>query len=198
MLTLDRNLELKQCPHCSVNSPNLAHIMDCETNNHKNSDRRWWKIYKCHKCGGLVIAASRENANGNVAEFYPTVKMLDDSIPPPAYEYLSQAIETLHAPSGSIMLSASSIDAMLKLKNYIDGNLYSRINKAASDNLITQEMATWAHEVRLDANEQRHSDNKLELPIKEDAQKTIDFALALAEYLFVLPSKIKRGLKKEE
>ena len=45
---------------------------------------------------------------------------------------------------------------MLKKKEYKKGSLYSRIDKAAEDHLITEEMAKWAHEVRLDSNEPRH------------------------------------------
>lgn len=197
MLTLNYNLELERCPHCNVDSPNLTRLWSCETTDHKNTNMRWWDVYKCLKCGGLVTAASKGKANGNVVEFYPSTMILDDSIPHPAFDYLSQALESLHAPAGSIMVSASSIDAMLKNKGYTEGKLYTRINKAATDHLITKEMASWAHEIRLDANEQRHSDNNGELPNQDDAQKTFNFALALAEYLFVLPSKVNKGLKKD-
>ena len=92
------------------------------------------------------------------------------------------------------MLAASSVDAMLKEKGYRDGSLYLRIGKAVEDNLLTSEMATWAHEVRLDANDKRHADNNAALPNEDDAQKVLDFATAIAEYLFVLPAKIQRGL----
>lgn len=92
------------------------------------------------------------------------------------------------------MLAASSVDSMLKAKGLIDGSLYTRIDKAASDHLITPEMATWAHEVRLDANDQRHADDAAPLPTHDQAQKCIDFALALGQFLFVLPAKIQRGI----
>jgi hypothetical protein len=92
------------------------------------------------------------------------------------------------------MLAASSVDAMLKAKSYHDGTLYSRINKAAEDHLITQEMAQWAHEVRLDANDQRHADESVPLPTSEDAKKCIDFVLAFGEFLFVLPSRVRQGI----
>jgi hypothetical protein len=39
------------------------------------------------------------------------------------------------------MLSASAVDAMLKVKGYKSGSLYSRIDKAAEDHMITSEMA---------------------------------------------------------
>jgi hypothetical protein len=83
---------------------------------------------------------------------------------------------------------------MLKAKEYTDGSLYSRINKAAKDHLITQDMAQWAHDVRLDANEPRHADEEAPLPSQEDAQRCLDFAQALGEFLFVLPARVKRGL----
>lgn len=51
------------------------------------------------------------------------------------------------------MLAASAVDALLKLKGYTAGSLYARIEKAAEDHVITQDMAKWAHEVRLDAND---------------------------------------------
>jgi Domain of unknown function (DUF4145) len=55
------------------------------------------------------------------------------------------------------MLAASAVDAMLKHKNYTVGSLKDRIDKAANDHLITSEMAAWAHEIRLDANDERHA-----------------------------------------
>jgi len=55
-------------------------------------------------------------------------------------------------------------------------------------------MARWAHEVRLDANEPRHADETTPLPTEDDARKCVDFALALAQFLFVLPAQVKRGL----
>ena len=92
------------------------------------------------------------------------------------------------------MLAASAVDAMLKAKTYRDGSLYSRIEKAVSDHLITDDMGTWAHEVRLDANEQRQADEDFEIPDEEDAKRVIEFTKALALFLFVLPKMVKRGI----
>ena len=57
------------------------------------------------------------------------------------------------------MLSASSIDSMLKSKRHNEGKLCSRINKAAADNIITESMTKWAYQVRLEANNERHADD---------------------------------------
>ena len=91
------------------------------------------------------------------------------------------------------MLAASAVDAMLKTKSYTEGSLHTRINKAATDHLITSDMAEWAHDVRLDANDQRHSDTAADLPTEEDARRCVDFARALGEFLFALPARVKRG-----
>lgn len=144
-----------------------------------------------------MIASSNEE-RGEVGELYPAPIMLDEALPQRARTFLEQAVNSLHAPAGSIMLSASAVDAMLKAKGYTAGSLYSRIDQAKRDNLITEEMGRWAHAVRLDANEQRHADEATELPTSFDAQRSIDFVLALGQLLFVLPQRVEKGMKDAE
>lgn len=83
---------------------------------------------------------------------------------------------------------------MLKAKGFGTGSLYSRIKAAVDAHVLTAEMADWAHAVRLDANDQRHADEEATLPSQEDAERAIDFTTALAQFLFVLPSKIANGI----
>lgn len=125
---------------------------------------------------------------------YPTPQTVNEDLPFKVKEYLQQAIDSVFAPAGSVMLCANAVDAMLKEKGYIEGSLYTRINLASEDGLITKEMAAWAHQVRLDANDQRHSDVNASLPTVDDAKQSIEFTQTLAEFLFVLPSKITRGI----
>ena len=91
------------------------------------------------------------------------------------------------------MLTASAVDAMFKDKGFKDGSLKSRIDAASAAHLITAEMAAWGHEIRLDANDQRHADETAELPGAADAAKAIEFAKALAQFLYVLPARVQRG-----
>ena len=194
MPTLNSLLDLRRCPHCRVDNQNLLQVHKITTLSYDSAVKRVWGIYRCNRCGGIISAASWAE-NQPVTEIYPSGIEVDENIPSKAKAFLNQAIDSIHAPSGAIMLAASSIDAMLKEKGYKEGKLFGRINKAAADHVITSEMAKWAHEVRLDANDERHADEEAELPNSKDAKKTIDFALALAEYLFILPSKIERGIK---
>jgi hypothetical protein len=192
MTILGALLELNRCPHCNVDKPSLGLTGRFKTTAHDGRNARFWCTYSCYRCGGVILAAAK-NEGGLAIEMYPTSAIIHESIPSPARDYLAQAIDSLHSPAGSVMLSASSVDAMLKAKSYKEGNLYERINKAAKDHLITDEMALWAHEVRLDANEQRHADELSPLPTDMDAKKCVEFILALAEFLFVLPSRVSRG-----
>lgn len=108
---------------------------------------------------------------------------------------MAQALASLHAPSGAVMLAASAVDSMLKLKGHTEGSLYSRIESASKDHVITPDMAKWAHDVRLDANDQRHAGEGASLPSSADAERVIDFATALADVMFVLPGRVQRGIK---
>jgi len=155
---------------------------------------RYWRVFSCTSCAGCVLL---EKSQGSI-EMYPQIRTIDPSIPPDAARYLREALLALKAPSACIMVACSAIDQMLKERGYADGKLYPRINQAVKDHLLTQEMGDWAHDVRLDANGQRHADRDRQPPGELDAKRCVDFAFALAEYLFVLPSKVKRAISKPE
>lgn len=134
------------------------------------------------------------NGTTAVQEYFPAMSVVAAEIPARPRAYLSQARESLHAPAGAQMLAASAVDAMLKERGLTSGSLYARIGQAVTQNLLTAEMAEWAHAVRLDANDQRHADEASALPNEDDAKRSIEFASALGEILFVLPTRIQRGL----
>ena len=164
-----------------------------ETRDQAGNNLRRWIVYACTRCGGLVTAAAPQ-FDQPVTELYPSAPVIPTDLPPRAATYLEQAVSSIHAPAGAVMLTASAVDAMLKSKGYVEGSLYARIDKAATDHLITPEMAKWAHAVRLDANDQRHADDGSSLPTEADARRCIDFASSLALFLFTLPARVEKGL----
>ena len=194
MAVLSEHLELSRCPHCNVALPTLQKVAQFETRTHSGDLLRRWRCYACKNCGGAITAWS-DNYNSQVQQYFPRPTTVNEIIPEKPKELIQQAIESIHAPAGAVMLAASAVDAMLKIKEYKEGSLYTRIEQAATDNLITSEMAQWAHDVRLDANDQRHADERASLPESADAQRCVDFTIALAEFLFVLPSRVKRGIE---
>jgi len=192
MPSLSNQLDIQRCPYCGVDRPTLTRVYQNSTRDFRGENQRMWAAYSCARCGSLVVAvAIRDNAE--ITGSYPSRPTVDGDLPPRAREYLQQAMDSLHAPAGAVMLAASAVDAMLKAKNYGSGSLSARIKQAATDGVITSDMADWAHHVRLDANDQRHADEAVALPSESDAQRAIDFAQALGQFMFVLPARVARG-----
>ncbi|MBC7705731.1 MAG: DUF4145 domain-containing protein [Rhodoferax sp.] len=194
MPTLSGTFNLARCPQCSVAWPTLNLKWQSATNDSSGGRPRHWALYVCSTCGG-VITAWGNGAEKEAQDHFPKGATVSDEIPERPRTFLAQAQESLHAPAGAVMLAASAVDSMLKNRGLTEGSLYSRIEQAATKNLITTDMTKWAHAVRLDANDQRHADEAATLPTNADAQRSIDFAIALAEILFVLPARVERGLK---
>jgi hypothetical protein len=191
-----RQLILERCPHCSIANPRIDYLWNHESKDYRGKHSRTWVTYGCASCGGLILAVAPSAPQGSdIAQMWPSTQAVAEELPQRAKDYLSQAIASIHAPVGAVITAASAVDAMLKAKGYKDGSLYSRIDTAAKDHLITVEMAAWAHEIRLEANDQRHADNEAPLPTPEDAMKVIEFARALGQFLFVLPARVERGRK---
>jgi hypothetical protein len=169
-------------------------LVNKTTVDHTGMRHRNWYLYACATCGGCVLTVDRSGVQGaQIDAVWPSLTVVSSDIPERAREYLAQAVSSVQAPAGAVMLAASAIDAMLRDKGLVEGSLYKRIDAAASSHLITEDMAAWAHEVRLDANDQRHTDDSAALPAAEDAERVIGFALSLGEFLYVLPAKVARG-----
>ncbi len=186
-------LPLDRCPHCNVAKPLLKRVWTAESVDHAGKNKRYWATYQCASCGGVVLAVSDRTREYPITNMWPAPQIVADEVPERAREFLSQAISSLHAPAGAIMLTASAVDAMLKDKGLKEGSLNARIDAAAKAHLITAEMAKWAHDIRLDANDQRHADETAPLPSAADAAKSVAFASALAQFLYVLPARVERG-----
>ena len=194
MARLGSKLDIERCPHCNIDQPHLASLHLFVTKTYLGDRQRFWRVYTCNRCGGAVLAYADSDAGG-VHNIYPPISTnIEESIPDPAREYIKQAVNSLNSPAGAVMLSASAVDAMLKAKGYTEGSLYTRIDQAKENHLITAEMALWAHEIRLEANDPRHADETSPLPTDADARKCLDFVSALGQFIFVLPARIQRGL----
>jgi len=186
-------LHMERCPYCSVHRPQLEMVFAVDTETHFGGNPRHWVGYKCLSCGGVVMTVCLGTNLEQILESYPQARQIADSIPERARELLAQCQGCLGTPAGSIVLAASAVDSMLKAKGMTEGTLYGRISTAVTRHVITVEMGDWAHDVRLDANDLRHADESMPLPTMEDAERALEFAIALAEYLFVLPARVRRG-----
>lgn len=202
-----QQLSLPRCPHCNTANPTIHRLGHHPMVPQKSSlipfpGPGWviqWHVYGCASCAGLVAAATvidQRNSNsfieGEVLWTVPELTALSPDIPQRAAKYLAQARETLSSPSASVVMSASAVDAMLKERGHKDGKLYARIGAAQAAGLLTEHMAEWAHNIRLDANDERHADDDADTTAV-DAKRCLDFAETIAELLFVLPARVTRG-----
>lgn len=137
---------LKRCPQCAVAKPFISRVGECHKHYTDAFDQtQYWFSAKCSHCGAFILMrgsnSSRKDAEYlTIEKTYPTIEVVDEALPDKAKNYLQQAVESLHAPDGAVMLSASAVDAMLKEKGYSDSSLYSRINKATEEHLLTEQM----------------------------------------------------------
>lgn len=189
-----------RCPHCSVATPLFLISWKDQTPSTLDS-RQFWAFGSCMRCGKGVCIGSHRNYDLNYndpAEIYPMPKRAHEDIPQTARTFLQQAYDTLHSPDAASVMAGSAVDATLKELGYTNGSVYSRIDAALSDNIITKGMADWAHAVRLGANRPRHADLEAPHTTSTEAQNSVEFAEALANFLFVLSAKITRGISAAE
>lgn len=186
---------LERCPHCKAHNPVLIELFQmANSGDYAGRNQRTWAYYRCATCGSFVSACAPQGGV-EATDWFPRSDDVHSDVPGAVARFLQQALDTLNAPDGSIVMSASAIDAMLRIHGYTEGTLFSRIDKAAADHLITQDMAEWAHDVRLDANDIRHVNEASSIPTLDDARRAFDFAQTIAELLFVLPARVRRGRK---
>lgn len=183
---------LSRCPHCSVSNPNMNWVW---SDSSKENVKRVWAAYRCTSCDGVATTVGTLDGGGySVLYMFPDAKAAHEDIPEPARTFLQQAYETLHAPDAAAVMAGSAVDAMLKSHNLVDGSLYSRIDKALEQNILTLGMADWAHSVRLGSNRPRHADADKPHVSADEAKQSVEFAEALGNFMFVLTAKINRGL----
>ena len=195
---------IDRCPQCGVSLPLLTLISKPDKHYTTSFNETFWFFtVKCSKCRRHVLCYGETDRSNTLSDdetpdrisllqTFPSIESAAVEIPEKPRRFFDQALQSIHAPDGALMLSASAIDAMLKDKGYKDGSLNNRIDKAADAGLLTEQMKAWAHEIRLSANEPRHSDDAFDGATESQAQQAIQFTKALAEYLYVLPQRVAK------
>jgi hypothetical protein len=182
---------LSRCPQCGVAAPHIT-----RSSGHW-SNGRWWLLAACQSCENMMMLRSKPTTSNTyegaeIDEVLPRNEEVEDALPERARRYMSQALDSFSAPDGAAMLLGSAVDAMLKAKELVDGSVYERIGQAVSAGLLTQEMADWAHEVRLGSNQPRHADLDTPHMSLEDAKALSEFTIMLGHILFTLPARVAK------
>jgi Domain of unknown function (DUF4145) len=189
----------EKVPHCSIANPHLVAVWSSPgpTERTDGRERQNWASYRCISCGSIVSCSAMYlgQPGFGFTGVFPEPRIAHGDIPEPARTFLQQAYETLHAPDAAAVMAGSAVDAMLKKHGLEAGSLYSRIDEALANNLLTKGMAEWAHSVRLGSNRPRHADKEKPHVSPDEAKQSVEFAEALGNFLFVLTARINRGIQ---
>ena len=153
-----------------------------------------------HECSGSTVGYYSPNNDGSWRyEFHvPRYHAYEapEELPARPRTILQDANDSRGSPVACTPTAVRAVEAMLAEKGYKKGGLKSRIEKAVTEGKLPQDMADWANEVRENGNV-THTDAEPEpLPSDKDATRSLLFAKTLAEYLFVLPARIKSSRKR--
>ena len=207
---MSSHLDIDRCPWCKTATPTMKEMWSSLNRDPLDPSELVsgrtegdWNLYMCTRCRKLVLQGifygeeDEEDFENETVLLPDTELKIDESIPQRAADFLRQAQDSIDSPDASTMVCASALDMILQEKGLpkTEGNLNSRIDKAASRHLITEDMAKWAHQIRLIANDGRHPDKKAPPISKEDAKQAFEFAITLAHILFVLPARVTRGIE---
>lgn len=195
-------LGVDNCPHCNVSKPLLRRVFSLVENQiaprGDGGPPSGWSVYRCTSCGYLVTAKGKDSdtsAAPFVEEIFPPLWSVNEAVPERVAHYLVQAQRTLNSPDASVIMSASSIDAMLKDHGLPEGDLHKRIDLAVKNAILTRHIADWGKRVRLDTVNRRYAAVEAAPMEYADAKRAFDFANAMTEYLYVLPARIPADIR---
>ena len=175
--------------------------------------RQWDTLGICGLCDGGVLAVF-ENVNhefygGTWADFLTANPRLISVFPsPPSFSaprhtpdnvasFVRQAKASLPENwDASGVMSRKALEAALKdklpdIKDKV--SLYARIKEAAEQQVLTQALADWADQIRLDGNSAAHDAQPFS---REDAERLDTFTDLVLQYLYTLPGMLKEAQEK--
>ncbi|MGD2134245.1 MAG: DUF4145 domain-containing protein [Maricaulaceae bacterium] len=197
--------ELESCPHCGVSHPGLKHQWNGDGAGVAGAVDQTKRFWKCTACGNLIterisqfyvnLGNPREQKSYWATEaVFPRPRSIPGCIPDLARQYLKEAYDVRAAPNACVMVTASSIDAMLVDQGYEETSdkesLASRIDRAIEGGLLPEHVGKWAHKIRALSNHPRHVDKKKPTVTPEESETCLELALAIADMLYVYPSKL--------
>jgi len=194
------------CPHCGTKSTFFP-IHAAAVNPRVRFD--WSALATCAICSGPL--AIRVNSHGasdpsqgphtlNATPNFEIIAIYPSNVKTEVPEHLHsevagpfmQAVEARqreHYDAAGAMYRKALDVALKKIDPQLKGNLASRIEKLAANNLLTPSLKEWAHTVRIDGNDATHDEDPFK---KEEADQLHFFTQLVLTYLFTLPEQVKQ------
>ena len=190
------------CPYCGTKR--VAFTILCEVTYDRHGFY-WDTFAQCGHCRRGIVATfetsnNQKPSDGQYEELLDMAPSLPDN-GAPAYtpenvaRFFKQAMDNLPKnwdAAGSMFRKALDTGLTSKFPK-IKGRLIDRIKEAEEQQMLTPELAKWAHQIRLDGNDAAHKEEPFE---EEDAKKLCDFTRLVFYYLFTLQGMLEKSQNK--
>ena len=194
----------RTCWHCGVLSAMELVFPPRPT---KNGDY-WFAFMTCENCGwpslcrlesSKVSALSTDSFSADEEhrphKWYPLkpVGKEYEDVPKDIASVASEAYScfSINANRAAVLMARTAIEATAKDKQITDGSLYNKIDAMAKKNIITDQLAEEAHEIRLLGNDMAHGD--LAEPVtEEDASDILGFLDSVMDYVYQQPMALQK------
>jgi hypothetical protein len=204
------------CPHCGASHAAFPIVF---TSIHPSKGREFFNVFGwCPACGGPYSAVIHSYLGGNdpkqfegnvgrynsgftVKDFFPKQEISKSPL------HVPKAAARAFVEGSGNLTDGRYTSAVAMFRRAIDigtkqfsdevtaWKLEKRIDKLCAEGLITKDMKTWAHKIRLEGNEAVH---EIDEPTKEQAAELKLFTEMVLTYLYTLPEKVKANLPQEE
>jgi hypothetical protein len=153
----------------------------------------WW-MGKCNSCGGILLIQDDGKKIYPTPEPSPTDKSIPEIIRQDIIE--AKLCFNVSAFNATVVMARRSIESICIDKG-ADKNdrLHQQINKMRNQGIITEELKSWATEVRFVGNDGAHPGDLVQ---KDDAEAILKLAEQFAEVIYVLPELAKELKAKRE
>ncbi|WNI85737.1 DUF4145 domain-containing protein [Citrobacter portucalensis] len=204
MMSIDIN-----CPHCLKERAVMRYIKQAPLRQGCYS-----LVFQCNSCFKLLVVEVEtdiqstpedyakaqfypvilnENSRFNVLSTYPSQKIFSapEATPERAAKFFIEAKDDFSRGryETSAMNCRKVIDIATKVLHLKEEDkLVRRISALRETGLITQEMADWAHIVRIDTNGAVHSDEEF---TADEVDQLLKFTEVFLTYSFTLPAMVK-------
>lgn len=195
------------CPHCGTRSAYFAVLCEYRHPRSRNEIHCYLRCQLCNSGAAAIFHVVGRNVRQDALTFenyynthpdefveiafFPKVGEPEapDHLPDNVHAYFLEAAANVKSgPNAAGAMFRKSIDvALSQVAPEAKGTLYARIDQAAEQDKITNDIAEWAHQVRLEGNDAAHSEDPF---TPEEALQLHKFTELLLMYLFTLPGML--------
>lgn len=184
------------CPYCQTRHVSFE-IRTVHNRKIATGPFEAYALVVCGFCNRAAVAVFKGPDPGRIldSQFLDALHPSMDVSPP---QYLPDNVERCYveavtimgtAPTAAGMTFRKTLEVALKtIRPNDQGNLKKRIDAAAKAGAITEDLAKWAHRIRLDGNEAAHEDQPFSSNELEELHRFTELVL---RYLFTLPGMLK-------